>query len=79
MPTQFYHELRVNKQAPLEALQAAQLTIYRHSERIADLAGKRGKPALEAAKKLGPAAAKEKQATTPTRLWAAFVLSGTGR
>jgi CHAT domain-containing protein len=77
--TQFYYELRVNKQSPLEALRAAQLTIYRHPERIADLAGERGKPALEKAKKLGPAAAKEKQATTPTRLWAAFVLSGTGR
>jgi tetratricopeptide (TPR) repeat protein/CHAT domain-containing protein len=76
---QFYYELRVNKLSPLEALRAAQLTIYRHPERIPALAGDRGKPALEAAKKLGPAAAKEKQATTPTRLWAAFVLSGTGK
>jgi CHAT domain-containing protein/tetratricopeptide (TPR) repeat protein len=80
--TQFYHELRVNQQAPLEALRAAQLTIYRHPERIAALAGERGKPALEAAAKLRPAAAaalNEKAATAPTRLWAAFVLSGTGR
>jgi CHAT domain-containing protein/Tfp pilus assembly protein PilF len=79
---QFYHELRVNKQGPLEALRAAQLTIYRHPERIAVLAGERGKPALEAAAELGPAAAatpNEKPATAPTRLWAAFILSGVGR
>src|SRR5262249_26304370 len=31
---QFYHELRVNKLAPLEALRSAQLTVYRHPERI---------------------------------------------
>jgi CHAT domain-containing protein/Tfp pilus assembly protein PilF len=78
---QFYHELRVNKLTSLEALRAAQLTIYRHPERIPALAGERGKPALEAAAKLGPAAApaNEKPATAPTRLWAAFVLSGVGR
>src|SRR5262249_33504838 len=53
---QFYHELRVNKQTPLEALRQAQLTIYRHPERIKDLAGERGRPALEAAAKLGSTA-----------------------
>jgi tetratricopeptide (TPR) repeat protein len=77
---QFYHELCVNKQSPLEALRAAQLTIYRHPERIPELAGERGKPALNAAAKLGPAAgSNEKLANAPTRLWAAFVLSGVGR
>jgi CHAT domain-containing protein len=80
---QFYHELRVNKQSPLEALRAAQLTIYRHPERIPTLAGERGKPALKEAAKLGPAAGtpvpNEKPATASTRLWAAFVLSGVGR
>jgi CHAT domain-containing protein/tetratricopeptide (TPR) repeat protein len=80
---QFYHELRVNKLAPLEALRAAQLTIYRHPERIPTLAGERGKPALKEAAKLGPAAGapvkNEKPTTAPTRLWAAFVLSGVGR
>jgi CHAT domain-containing protein/Tfp pilus assembly protein PilF len=81
--TQFYHELRVNKQSPLEALRAAQLTIYRHPERIPELSGERGKPALNAAAKLVPAAGplvkNEKPAIAPTRLWAAFVLSGVGR
>jgi CHAT domain-containing protein/Tfp pilus assembly protein PilF len=80
---QFYHELCVNKQSPLEALRAAQLTIYRHPDRIPALVGERGKPALNAAAKLGPAAGppvkNEKPATAPTRLWAAFVLSGVGQ
>jgi CHAT domain-containing protein/Tfp pilus assembly protein PilF len=79
--TQFYHELRVNKRTPLAALREAQLTIYRHPERIADLAGERGRPALEKAVRLGtartrPAAARGK--TADTKLWAAFVLSGPG-
>jgi CHAT domain-containing protein/tetratricopeptide (TPR) repeat protein len=79
---QFYHELRVNKRSPLEALREAQRTVYRHPERIADLAGERGRPALEAAAKLGsavsPVKPDEKAKTSPTKLWAAFVLSGVG-
>jgi CHAT domain-containing protein/Tfp pilus assembly protein PilF len=80
--TVFYHELRINKRSPLEALREAQLTIYRHPERIPALAGERGRPALEAAAKLGSAATTrldENPRTTPTKLWAAFVLSGVGR
>ena len=81
---QFYHELRVNKKPIIEALREAQLTVYRHPERIDDLAGDRGRPALDAAAKLGakatePKDPKEKPKTTPTKLWAAFVLSGLGR
>jgi CHAT domain-containing protein/Tfp pilus assembly protein PilF len=78
---QFYHELRVNKRTPLEALRQAQLTIYRHPERIPDLAGERGRPALEKAAKLGSAPAARpagKAKTADTKLWAAFVLSGVG-
>jgi CHAT domain-containing protein len=79
--SQFYHELRTNKRTPLEALRQAQLTIYRHPERIKDLAGLRGRPAREKAVKLGPQASdtggtKEKRAEP--LLWAAFVLSGAG-
>jgi hypothetical protein len=58
------------------------LTIYRYPERIKDLAGERGRPALDAAAKLGSAATTkpdEKPKTTPTKLWAAFVLSGAGK
>jgi CHAT domain-containing protein len=80
---QFYHELWVNRRPPLEALRQAQLTIYRHPERIAALAGERGRPALEEAAKLGPAAAPvkpdERRKVADTKLWAAFVLSGVGR
>jgi CHAT domain-containing protein len=78
---QFYHELRMNKRLPLEALRRAQLTIFRHPERILALAGERGKPAQEAAAKLGPAAAPptEPGGKAPPRLWAAFTLSGIGR
>jgi CHAT domain-containing protein/tetratricopeptide (TPR) repeat protein len=79
---QLYHELWVNKKAPLEALREAQLTIYRHPERIEVLAGERGRPALESAAKLGSALVKkpnDRPKTTPTKLWAAFVLSGVGR
>jgi CHAT domain-containing protein len=79
---QFYHELWVNQKPPIEALREAQLTIYRHPERIPAPAGERGRPALEEAAKLGSAATAkpdEKPKTTPTKLWAAFVLSGTGK
>src|SRR4029077_19096776 len=45
----FYHELWVNKMAPLAALREAQLTIYYHPELIPDLAGERGGPKLKEA------------------------------
>ncbi len=80
---QFYHELRVNKRTPLEALREAQLTIYRHPERIQALAGERGRPILDETARKGSAATPlppgETAKTTPTRLWAAFVLSGVGK
>jgi CHAT domain-containing protein/Tfp pilus assembly protein PilF len=79
--SQFYHELRANKKTPLEALRLAQLTIYRHPERIKDLAGLRGRPAREKAVKLGaqePGTGKAKEGRAEPLLWAAFVLSGTG-
>src|SRR5258706_4492331 len=78
----FYHELWVNKKAPIEALREAQLTIYRHPERIPALAGERGRPDQEKAAKLGLAAAPNDPAAqtkrADTKLWAAFVLSGLG-
>jgi len=77
----FYHELWMNKQTPLEALRSAQLTIYRHPERIAALAGDRGKPDLTKTIELQPdlAPTVKRKHTTPTKLWAAFVLNGVGR
>jgi CHAT domain-containing protein/Tfp pilus assembly protein PilF len=80
--TQFYHELRVKKRTPLEALREAQLTLYRHPERIPALAGSRGKIAKDDAVKQGSAPPEVKPGeaakTTPVKLWAAFVLSGRG-
>jgi CHAT domain-containing protein len=80
----FYHGLWQEGKTPLEALRQAQLTILRHPERIADLAD-RGRPNFQATVALPPglrpeagrpAGAAER---APTRLWAAFVLSGAGR
>jgi CHAT domain-containing protein len=80
--TQFYHELRVKKRTPLAALREAQLTLYRHPERIPALAGSRGKVKQDDAVKKGssPPDVKPGEAakTAPTKLWAAFVLSGRG-
>jgi CHAT domain-containing protein/Tfp pilus assembly protein PilF len=78
---QFYHELWVNKKPPLQALRLAQLTIYRHPERIEALAGMRGRPDRERAVKLGTATsgtAGDKEKRSDPLLWAAFVLSGAG-
>jgi CHAT domain-containing protein/Tfp pilus assembly protein PilF len=83
----FYHEMWVNKQEPLAALRTAQLTIYRHPERIPALAGERGKPdqAKTVELKIEPRASASHGSnaninrTTPTKLWAAFVLSGVGK
>jgi CHAT domain-containing protein/tetratricopeptide (TPR) repeat protein len=79
--TRFYHALWIEKETPLAALRKAQLTIYRHPERIASLAGERGRPEQQ---KAVQATNEEKGPVSlpvggvPTRLWAAFVLSGVG-
>jgi CHAT domain-containing protein len=77
----FYHELWVAKRPPIEALREAQLTIYRHPERIPTLARERG-PNFAMAVKLPAAAAPAAEPSAgrhaPTKLWAAFVLSGVG-
>jgi CHAT domain-containing protein/Tfp pilus assembly protein PilF len=80
----FYHGLWHEGKTPLEALRQAQLTIYRHPERIADLAD-RSAPNFRVTIALPPdlataAAAPGSQAKrAPTKLWAAFVLSGVGK
>ena len=77
----FYHELWVNKKPPIEALRESQLTIYRHPERIPALAGERGKPDFAKTVELNvePRAPASADKRTPTKLWAAFVLSGVGK
>jgi CHAT domain-containing protein/Tfp pilus assembly protein PilF len=72
----FYHQLWAEKRPPLEALRQAQLALYRHPERIGELARARG-PDFEKAARLP--AAPQVAARAPARLWAGFVLSGAGR
>jgi CHAT domain-containing protein len=82
----FYHELWVNHRTPIEALREAQLLVYRHPELIADLAGERGAPKLKEAIAFKAATTSKppdsanttgmKPVRSPTKLWAAFILSG---
>ena len=72
----FYHKVWAEKLPPLEALRQAQLTLYRHPERIAALALARGPDFDRVARR--PAEARA-GARAPARLWAGFVLSGPGR
>jgi CHAT domain-containing protein/tetratricopeptide (TPR) repeat protein len=72
----FYHKLWQERLPPLEALRQAQLTLYRAPERVARLARARGPDfAKEAELPAGP----HQEGRAPARLWAAFVLSGTGQ
>jgi CHAT domain-containing protein len=75
----FYRNLWDKDMAPLEALRQAQLEIYRHPDKIPELAeGFRGKfvevPGTEEA-----AAKAAADGKAHPRLWAAFTLSGAGR
>jgi CHAT domain-containing protein/tetratricopeptide (TPR) repeat protein len=72
----FYHQLWQENLPPLEALRRAQLTLYRHPERIPALARARG-PDFEKAARLP--ATPQAAARAPARLWAGFVLSRAGR
>jgi CHAT domain-containing protein/tetratricopeptide (TPR) repeat protein len=74
----FYHKLWHENLTPLEALRQAQLTLYRHPERIAALARQRG-PDFEKTARLPPASATASARRAPARMWAGFVLSGAGR
>jgi CHAT domain-containing protein/Tfp pilus assembly protein PilF len=81
--TLFYRHLWDPREpkSPLEALRQAQLTLYRHPERIPDLARARGLELgkvvpLPAGPPAGPGPAGK---TAPARLWAGFVISGLGR
>jgi CHAT domain-containing protein len=79
----FYHKLWQEKQAPLAALRAAQLTLYHHPERIQGLSLERG-PNFDKLVKLpatptGDANQPPGRAKAPVKVWAAFVLSGAWR
>ena len=78
--TQFYHYLWQEKLPAIEALQQAQLALYRHPEQIAAWA--RGERAPDfTTTKAGTAAPPAAPSTgkAPVQQWAAFQLSGLGR
>jgi CHAT domain-containing protein len=83
----FYHELWQQKQPPLDALVAAQRHVCHHPEQIDALAGPRSRIPVDKPEKTPeggttppPAPARASGLKrTPTKLWAAFVLSGLGR
>jgi CHAT domain-containing protein len=75
----FYRNLWEKELPPVEALRQAQLEVYRHPERIAELAaGFRGKFAEVPGTGEAPVKAGAEGKAHP-RLWAAFTLSGPGR
>jgi tetratricopeptide (TPR) repeat protein len=76
----FYHNLWVKGEAPLPALRHAQLALLHHPEEVPLLARERGSPFDKVVKRVeAPAPPEERQATSPAKHWAAFVLSGLGR
>jgi CHAT domain-containing protein/tetratricopeptide (TPR) repeat protein len=75
----FYGNLWEKGLPPVEALRQAQLEVYRHADKIADLAeGFRGK-FEEVPGSAEPAAKPGADGKAHPRLWAAFTLSGPGR
>jgi CHAT domain-containing protein len=75
----FYRKLWQEKLPLVEALRQAQLYLYRHPSAVAELAKRRGDLFAEVdlpRETVKPGAA---VALAPTRQWAAFILSGTGR
>jgi CHAT domain-containing protein/tetratricopeptide (TPR) repeat protein len=74
----FYHHLWKEGQAPAQALRQAQLALYRHPERIPQLARARG-PDFEKVARLPAASGAALARRSTARLWAGFVLSGAGQ
>jgi CHAT domain-containing protein/tetratricopeptide (TPR) repeat protein len=81
----FYHELWVKQRPPLEALREAQLLVYRRPDLLGELAGERGPVRQKEAVRVSPSAPPAAEGKgpradrSPPKLWAGFVLSGTGR
>ena len=82
---EFYRHLWQENLPPIEALRQAQLTIYRHPERVRELAGDRAPPdqsqttTVNTGKAAPAVPSKTAAGKSPPKWWAAFVLSGAGR
>jgi CHAT domain-containing protein len=74
----FYHGLWQEGKTPLEALRQAQILVYRHPEWIAELAERGPSASKKLGIPLGTQAEKASESRAPTKLWASFVLSGSG-
>jgi CHAT domain-containing protein len=74
----FYDGLWTKEKPPMEALRRAQLAVRRHPELIAALAGREGDAKQRAALAQADAPPVGNR-RSGVRLWAAFVLSGTGK
>ncbi len=74
----FYHKLWTQNKTPLQALRESQLAIYRHPEQIKQLSTSRGLNFDKVVKLMDTQHTVEKPETSPTKQWAAFVLSGFG-
>jgi CHAT domain-containing protein len=84
---EFYRQLWQENQPPIEALRQAQLLVYRHPERVKELAGERKAPNFANTRPVNTGTAPAPSATpakaaagrSPPKWWAAFQLSGAGR
>jgi CHAT domain-containing protein len=77
----FYDELLVKKRPPLEALRQARLYLYRHPEKVKEVA-ERGPPRRDLEEKAPAETAKPAEkpgARAAVKDWAGFFLSGAGR
>jgi CHAT domain-containing protein len=78
--TLFYHRLWKEGRPALDALREAQLTLYRHPERIRELTRTRSLKLDRVVKLPGNGLPQEgRNVAAPVKQWAAFVLSGAGR
>jgi CHAT domain-containing protein/tetratricopeptide (TPR) repeat protein len=74
----FYYKLWTEKKSPSQALRESQLSLYHHPAKIGDLAATRGRGFQRVIKLVENLPAEPRSKHAATKLWAAFVLSGTG-
>jgi CHAT domain-containing protein len=74
----FYYKLWVDKRAAALALREAQLALLHHPEQIESLATTRGPDFSKTVKLVDHGKSTPRAKTASPRLWAAFIISGTG-